>query len=94
MPSVSALQTQFGICQDFKIPFSTVINSGLVLTSVLSGTGVANIVDYAFKAAINAGQAASQQQQYVILPEKDNDDYYQAQMIPKPTSRHLTPMKS
>lgn len=61
--------------------------------SIVGDRAVANIVDYAFKAAINAGQAASQQQQYVILPEKDNDDYYQAQMIPKPTSRHLTPMK-
>lgn len=32
---------------------------------------------------MNAGQAALQQQQYVILPEKDSDDHYQAQAIPQ-----------
>lgn len=54
--------------------------------SIVGDRAVENIVDYAFKAAMNAGQAASQQQ-YVILPEKDSDDHYQAQSIPQPGNR-------
>lgn len=43
----------------------------------ISDRAVENIVDYAFKAAVNAGQKEANQQQYVILPEDNNDDNYQ-----------------
>ena len=59
--------------------------------SIVSDRAVINIVDYAFKAAMNAGQMASHQQQYVILPENDSDDHYQAQTIPRPCPRRPVP---
>ena len=59
--------------------------------SIVGDRAIINIVDYAFKAAMNAGQAALQQQQYVILPEKDSDDHYQAQAIPQSGTRRIAP---
>lgn len=57
---------------------------GFTLTNV-SDRAVENIIDYAFKAAINLGHSASQQ--YVVLPEQDTDNQYKAQPIPQPSHR-------
>lgn len=56
--------------------------------SAVSDRAVENIVDYAFRAAVNAGREEMNQQQYVILPEGNSDDHYQAQTIPQADDHH------
>lgn len=63
---------------------------GFTLEKV-SDRAIENIIDYAFKAAVNAGKEAVHQQQYVVLPENDTEEKYQAQAIPQPTKRRPQP---
>lgn len=65
---------------------------GFILEKV-SDRASENIIDYAFKAAVNAGKEAMHQQQYVVLPENDVEEKYQAQVIPQPPKRRSQPTK-